>query len=118
MIDHAGDAPCTKPVVDIHDGDTVGAGVEHAQQRRNAAEAGAVADTRRHGDHRHVHHAGDDAWQRPLHPRDDDDDAGVLEAAALAQDPMNAGDADVVQPLDVVAHQVGGDRGLLGDADV
>ena len=40
------------------------------------------------------------------------------EALALAEHAMNAGDADVVQPLDAVAHQVGGDGRLLGDRQV
>ena len=42
--------------------------------------------------------AGDDAGQRAFHAGDDDDDAGGGEARALAEQPMEAGDADVVQP--------------------
>ena len=48
VIDHAGDAAGAEPVVDVHHRHAVGAGVEHAEQRRDAAEAGAVADAGRH----------------------------------------------------------------------
>ena len=34
------------------------------------------------------------------------------------QDAVDAGDADVVEPLDAIAHQVGGDRRFLGDRDI
>ena len=37
---------------------------------------------------------------------------------APAEQPMDAGDADVVQALDVVAHQLGRVRGFLGDRQV
>ena len=60
--------------------------------------------------------ARDDARQRAFHPGDDDDDARRFQAAALAEQAMQSGDADVVQPLDVVAHEFGGARRLFGDA--
>ncbi len=89
-----------------------------AEQRREAAEAGAVADAGRHGDDRHVDQAADDAGQRAFHAGDDDDDAGGGEAVVLGEQAVEAGDADVVQPVDRVAHDLGGDRGLLGDRQV
>ena len=58
-------------------------------------------------------HPGDDARQRAFHAGDDDDDAGGGEAIAFAQHAVNAGDADVVEPLDAVAHHLGGDRGFF-----
>ena len=36
----------------------------------------------------------------------------------LAEQPMEAGDADVVEPIDRVAHQLGGDGRFLGDRQV
>ena len=42
----------------------------------------------------------------------------ACEAFALAEQPMQAGDADVVEALDVVAHQLGGARRLFGDRQV
>src|SRR5215207_6195491 len=46
MIDHAGDAAGAVAVVDIHHRHAVRAGVEHAEQGGEAAEAGAVSDAR------------------------------------------------------------------------
>ena len=43
--------------------------------------------------------------------------AGV-EPLALAEQAMEAGDADVVQPVDLVAHQLGGAGRLFGDRQV
>ena len=97
VIDHTGDASGAVAVVDVHDRDAIGARVEHAEQRGDAAEAGAVADAGRHRDHRHIDHTGHDARQRALHAGDDDDHAGGGEAIAFAEHAMDAGDADVVQ---------------------
>ena len=60
------------------------------------AETGAVADAGRHGDDRHVDQAADHARERPLHPGDDDDDAGGHEALVFGQEPVESGDADVI----------------------
>ena len=62
--------------------------------------------------------AGDHAGQRAFHAGDDDDDARGVEPCALAEQPVQAGDADVVQPLDVVAHQLGRARRLFRDRQV
>ena len=40
------------------------------------------------------------------------------EAIAFAEHTMDAGDADVVEPLDAVAHHVGGDDRFLGDRQI
>ena len=42
----------------------------------------------------------------------------AVEARALAEQAMEAGDADVVQPVDVVAHQLGRARRFFGDRQV
>ena len=39
-------------------------------------------------------------------------------ALALAEQPVQPGDADVVQPRDLVAHQLGGSRRLFRDRQV
>ena len=65
-----------KPLSMLTTDDAGRAAVQHAEQRREAAEAGAVADAGRHGDDRHADQAGDDARQRAFHAGDDDDDAG------------------------------------------
>ncbi len=65
-----------------------------------------------------LHEPGDDAGQRAFHPGDHDDDARSLETGLFRQQAMEAGDADVVQPVDRVAHQLGGDGRLFGDREV
>ena len=40
-------------------------------------------------------------------PGDDDDDAGGGQAGVLGQQPVQPGDADVVEPIDGVAHDLG-----------
>ena len=80
--------PAPKPLSMFTTETPDGAAVEHAEQRGDAAEAGAVADARRHGDDRHADQAGDDARQRAFHAGDDDDDARGVEPRALAEQPM------------------------------
>ena len=89
-----------------------------AEQRREAAEARAVADAGRDGDDRHVHQPADHARQRAFHAGDDDDHAGGDEALVLGEQAVQAGDADVVEPVDRIAHDLGGDRRFLGDRQV
>ena len=42
----------------------------------------------------------------------------AIEAVVFAEQPVEAGDADVVQPIDRVAHDLGGDGRFLGDRQV
>src|ERR687887_36890 len=67
VINHRRHGRRAETVVDIDDRHARGAAVQHAEQGGDAAEARAVADARRHGDHRYADEAGDDAWQRPFH---------------------------------------------------
>ncbi len=67
---------------------------------------------------RHGNEPRNDARQRALHPGDDDDDAGGVEAGTLAEQAVDAGHADVVQAVDVVAHQLSRAGRLLGDRQV
>ena len=62
--------------------------------------------------------ARDHAGERAFHAGDDDDDAGGAEPIVLAQQAVKSGDADVVEPVDRVAHHLGGDGGFLGDGQV
>ena len=118
MIDQGRDGCGPESVVDIHDRDARGAAVQHPQEGGNAAEAGAVADAGRHGDHRHADQAGDDARQRPFHSGDDDDDARRREARPLAEQAMQPGHADVVEPRHIVSHQLGRTGSFLGHRQI
>ena len=66
-------------VVDVDDADAAGAGVEHREQRGDAAEVRAVAHARGHGDDGHVDEPGDERGQRALHAGDGDDHARVAQ---------------------------------------
>ena len=94
------------------------AGGEHRQQRREALERGAVADRGRDGDDQPVGQAGDDARQRAVHPRDDDDGIRGGQVGRDREHPVHARDPDVVHPP--AAHSAGRQRGrhLGGDRAV
>ena len=86
MIDQTGDISGAESVVDVDDRHARGATVEHAEQRRNAPETGAVADTGRDGDHGHADQPSHHAWQGSLHTGDDDDCARGGQAVALPEE--------------------------------
>src|SRR5919197_442062 len=117
-VDEAGDEARAEAVVYVDDRDVRRAGVEHAEQGGDAAEARAVADAGGDGDDRRGDQPADDRRERALHPGGDDEDARRAQALALGHDAVDAGDARVPDPLDAVAHRLGRERGLLGDGDV
>src|SRR5204862_150334 len=80
-----------------------------------AAETCAVADARGHGNHRRADETRYDTRQRALHSGDDDDDARGGETFPFAEQAVQSCDADVVDALDAVAHQFGGDRRFFRD---
>ena len=96
------------------------AGVEHRQQRGDAAERGAVADAGRHRDERDADQPADHGGQRALHAGDDDQAVGLLEPVADAEQPVEAGHADVGDHVDPGPvdprgqRRLGGDRGVGG----
>src|ERR687883_989491 len=74
-VDEARDEARAEAVVDVDDRDVRRAGVEHPEERGDAAEARAVADARRHRDDGDGDQPADYGGERALHPRRDDDDA-------------------------------------------
>src|SRR5262245_55936775 len=90
VVDERGDRGGAESVVDVDDRDAGRAAVQHSQERRDPAEARAVADARRHRHDRHAHQAGDHARKRAFHPGYDDDDPRRFEAAAFAEQAMQS----------------------------
>ena len=56
--------------------------------------------------------------KRAFHAGDDDDDMCGRQARVLGEQPMQARDADVVEPIDGVPHDFRRDRRFLGDGQV
>jgi hypothetical protein len=96
-VDQRRQVPRAEAVVDVDRADAGGAGVEHREEGSDAAERGAVADGRGNRDDGAADEGGDDAGKGALHARDDDDDVRRREAVGLAEDAVDAGDADVVE---------------------
>jgi hypothetical protein len=61
----------SEPIVDIHNGDVRRAGVEHAEQRSNAAKRCTVADACGHGDNGYADESANDRRQSAFHAGDD-----------------------------------------------
>ena len=118
-VDAGGGKGGAETVVDVDHRHPGGAGVEHAEQRGEAAEGRAVTDRGRHGDHRHVDQPADHRGQRPLHAGDDDDHRRLAQLLAVGQQAVQAGDADVGE-LDRrgSAEDAGGHRRLAGHRQV
>jgi len=114
MIDRAGNCRRAEAVIDVDDRDTRCAAVEHRQQGRDPTEAGAVANARWNGDDRRADEAADHTGEGALHARYSNNHTGGQHAVAFSEQTVEPGDADVVQPIDVVAHHLGGDRGFFG----
>ena len=117
-INQRSDVGCAEAVVDIDDAHVRSTGVEHAEKGCESIERGAVADAGRNGDNRNSNEASDDAGQSAFHARADDDDPRLREHAAVGEKAMDAGDSDIVERLDFVAHQFGGDNRLFSDGNV
>lgn len=105
-------------IVDIDDGDSGAAGVEHAEESGYAAEAGAVTNARGDGDNGLVDEARDHAGEGALHACGDDEDAGGAEEGGVGQEAVEAGDADIIEAIDGKTEATHGDRGLLGHGEV
>ena len=80
----AAKTPAPKPLSMLADDDAGSAGVQHAEQGREPAEAGAVADAGRHGDERQADQPADHARQRAFHPGDDDEAVGAARTPSRA----------------------------------
>src|SRR5690349_20966110 len=110
-VDAGGDTGGAETVVDVDDRDVGGAGIEHAEQRGDTTEAGSVTDAGRHGNDWGGDQATDHARKGAFHSGNANDDAGLGEFAfAMLEQAMNAGDTDVVELIDAVAHHARGEQ--------
>lgn len=114
----AGGVGGTEAVVDIYDGDTGSATGEHAQEGAQAGEVGAVADAGGNGDDGAGNETCHDAGQGAFHTRNDDQDVSGEKLINVRKEPVQASDADVVNPQDGVSHEIGGDSGFFSDGQV
>ena len=105
-------------VVDVDDGDAVGAGVEHAQQRRHAAKRGAVTHAGWHRHDRHADQSADHRWQSAFHARDHDERVARAQGFQVRQQAVQSGDADIVDLGDIGAHRLQTQCGFLGDRQI
>ena len=108
----------SKAVVDIDDRYAAGAGIEHGEQRGETAKARAIAHARGDGDDRTAHEAADNACQGALHAGDGDNDLGSCKFLGMREQAVQARDAHVVEAVDVVAVELGGEGGFFGDGQV
>src|ERR1017187_271997 len=117
-VDERSDVARAESVIDVDDADVRGAGVHHSEQSSKALEGCAITYARRNGNHRDADQASDYAGQRAFHSGADYDHARLGERPAMRQQAVDAGDSNVVDMLNVVAHQFRGDDCLFGDRDV
>jgi hypothetical protein len=107
-----------KSIVYIYHADVRRAGVEHAEQCRHPFERCAVAHAGGHGDDWNADQSSHDAGQSAFHAGANDDDTGSRQRFAIGKQAMNAGDSDVVEVFDFIAHDFGGYDGFFRDGDV
>src|ERR1700722_7290249 len=81
-------------------------------------EAGTVTYAGRDGDYRAGDHSADYTWQRAFHARADHGYARFHQAAAVAQQAVNAGYAYVVDGVYFIAHDFGSDLSFFSHKDV
>ena len=117
-VDLAGGVTGAETVVNVHHGDAAAATVEHPQERGEAAEARPVAHAGGHRDDRLGHESRHHAGQRAFHAGHHNHHVRILKGVQAADETVESGDADVVDPRDPVAHDFGGDGRLFGHGQV
>jgi 4-amino-4-deoxy-L-arabinose transferase-like glycosyltransferase len=116
--DERSDVTTFEAAVDVHDDDVGRTAVEHRQQRRHAGEGRAVADACRHGHDGTVDQPADNAGQSPVHAGHDDNGIGPAKLGPVAQETVDAGDADIGEQRRLAPQRAGGDDGFLRDGQV
>ena len=87
LVDRAADRPChvtgAKAVIDVYDGDTGRAPVQHRQERCESRKSGPIANAGRDGNDGRVGQTGYDARESAVHARDDDENVGFRQSVAM-----------------------------------
>src|SRR6266446_6742797 len=117
-VDERGDVACAESVIDVDYADVRGAGVHHPEQSGEAFEGCAITYARRDGNHRDAYQAANHGRQRAFHSGADYDHPRLREGSAMRQQAVDARDSDVINMLNVIAHQFRGDDRFLGYRDV
>jgi hypothetical protein len=117
-VDERGDVACAESVINVDYADVRGTGVHHPEQSGEALEGSAITYAGRNGDHWDADQTANYAGQRAFHSRADYDHTRFRERSAMRQQAVDARDADVIDMLNVIAHQFRGDDCFLGDRDV
>ena len=60
----------------------------------------------------------DDAGQGAFHSGNDDNDVSRIQPRLFGEEPMDAGDPDIVQAVDLIPHNLGRNNGFFGDRQV
>src|ERR671922_2424657 len=89
----------SEAIIDVDRGDARGTAIEHREQGSDSSEARAVADASGHRDDRLVDEATDDAGERPLHPRHNNQHPCLKELFTLIEKAMDACDPHIVETL-------------------
>src|SRR4029078_6750786 len=105
-------------IIDVYDGDTRGATIQHREQRGDALKRCAISHTRRNGDDRAANEPADPRRQRAVHSRDHDHHRGRRELVEFREDTMDPGDADVCDAYHAIAEGVECDPGLFRHGQV
>ena len=114
MVHHGGQIPGPKAIVNVHHRHTAGTGIEHTQQRRNAAKGCAIAHAGGHRNHWAVAQPSNDAGQGTLHTCNGNDHGGIHKDLTVAQKPVNAGDPHIIEPCHIVSQKFSSSGRFLG----
>ena len=118
MVNFARTGAGAESVVDIDHRETDRTAIQHSEECRNSTKAGPVAHTGRNGNHWRANKTRNHTRQGPLHTRDDNQRSRRAQARMLGQEPMNSGNANVVQPIGDVSHELARETRLLGNRQV
>ena len=118
MVDRTRDRGRSEPIVDVDDGHSGGAAVEHPEQGCETSETSTIPDTRGYCDNWGADEPPDHTRECALHPGNGDDDLCTVETLPFDQYPMETSDANVIDRLDIVAEEFGTDPGFLGHREV